>query len=84
VAARVLALLEEAALPPSQLIPSVEGGIALSLAGENVRAEIEIYNTGEIAAVTYSEQSEPIAWDIDSRDDAIESGIERIRVHLSA
>lgn len=83
-AARVLALLEVAVLPPTRLLPSAEGGIALAFARGNGRAEIEIYNTGEIAAVAYSGDDEPTAWDLDESDAAIKSTIERIRVHLSA
>jgi hypothetical protein len=83
-AAKVLTALEYEALPPSRLLPSAEGGIALAFAQGDGRAEIEIYNTGEIAAVAYSGDDEPAAWDLDATDAAIRSTIEQIRVHLSA
>jgi hypothetical protein len=84
VAAKVLTLLESVAMPPSRLLPSAEGGIALAFARGNGRAEIEIYNTGEIAAMAYSGDEEPTAWDLDDSDAAIKSTIEQIRVRLSA
>ena len=58
-AAQILDLLEEASFPPARLMPSAEGGISISFVAGDNRGEIEIYNTGEIAAATYSGQSEP-------------------------
>ena len=81
-AARILDLLETVALPPTQLTPSVEGGIAISFVDGNARAVIEIYNTGEIAAATYSDQADPTVWE--PTDSQLLGSIERIRVHLAA
>ena len=83
-AQKILRKLEAEALPPSRLLPSSEGGIAISFANEHGRAEIEIYNTGEIAAATYSDQDDPIVWDIDGSDSGIAAAIGQIRVRLSA
>jgi hypothetical protein len=82
-AAKVLTVLEAEALPPLRLLPSVEGGIAISFAEGETRAEIEIYNTGEIAAAAYSGQGEPTAWEFDGSDSGIRTAIEQIRVRLS-
>lgn len=82
-AAKVLAVLEAEALPPSRLLPSVEGGIAISFADGAYRAEIEVYNTGEIAAAAYSGQDEPVVWEFAGNDAGIRTAIEQIRVHLS-
>jgi hypothetical protein len=83
-ATRVLAALEKSALPPTQLTPTVEGGIALSFVDGHNRAVIELYNTGEVAAATYSDEGTPAVWDIEPDDAVLQHSIEQIRVHLSA
>lgn len=83
-AARILDLLETAALPPTQLTPTVEGGIALSFVEGSSRAVIEIYNSGEIAAATYSDQGEPAVWELEPTGVPLLGAIEQIRVHLAA
>lgn len=83
-AAKILDVLETASLPPTRLTPTVEGGIAVSfLAGAN-RAVIEIYNSGEIAAATYSDEGEPTVWELDETEARLLSAINQIRVHLAA
>lgn len=83
-AAQVLALLEAASLPPLRLLPSSEGGIAISFVKGALRAGIEIYNTGEIAAATYTQQDQPVVWELDGSKAAIKDTIEQIRVRFSA
>ena len=83
-AARILDLLETAALAPTQLTPTVEGGIALSFVEGNTRALIEIYNTGEIAAAMYSDRGEPTVWELEPAEAPLLGSIEQIRVHLAA
>jgi hypothetical protein len=84
IAANVLTLLEAEALPPARLLPSAEGGIAISFVEGARRAEIETYNTGEIIAAIYSADDEPLVWELDDSAGAITSSIEQIRVHLAA
>ena len=84
IAARVLNLLEVEALPPARLLPSSEGGIAISFVRGTFRAEIEVYNTGEIVAATYTPQDLPSVWELESSDAAIRTTIEQIRVHFTA
>jgi hypothetical protein len=83
-AAKILDLLETASLVPTQLTPTVEGGIAFSFVEVDSRAVIEIYNTGEIAAATYSDQGEPTVWEPESTEAPLLGSIEQIRVHLAA
>jgi hypothetical protein len=83
-AASILAGLEDASLPPTQLTPTVEGGIALSFVEGIKRAVIEIYNTGEIAAATYTDRDQPRVWEWESAEDSLVGSIEQIRVHLAA
>jgi hypothetical protein len=83
-ASRILNALEASVLPPTHLMPSVEGGIAMSFVEGDNRAEIEIYNTGEVAVATYSGQGEPAVWELDCTDSALQNAIDKIRVHLAA
>ena len=83
-AAKVLNALETATLAPMRLTPTVEGGIALSFVEAERRAVIEVYNTGEIAAAMYSDQGEPVVWEVESAEAALLGSIEQIRVHLAA
>lgn len=83
-AGRILDHLEASLLPPTRLMPSVEGGIAMSFVEGDNRAEIEIYNTGEVAAATYSGQSEPEVWELANTGSALKNAINRIRVRLAA
>ena len=80
----ILSALEAQLLPPSRLMPSAEGGIALSFVDGENRAEIEIYNTGEVVAATYSAQSEPDVWELNNTGAALETAIGAIRVHLAS
>jgi hypothetical protein len=83
-AEEILDSLEVACLAPTQLTPTVEGGIAISFVEGDSRAVIEIYNTGEIAAATYSDQGEPTAWEVEPAETRLLGSIEQIRVHLAA
>ena len=83
-AAKVLTRLEQASMPPALLIPSAEGGIAISFVEGMNRAEIEVYNTGEIMAATYSGQGDPAIWELDISESKLKSAIAAIRVRLAA
>lgn len=83
-AGRVLDALESARLIPSHLMPSAEGGIAFSFVDGENRAEIEVYNSGEIAAATYTNRSEPIVWELSESDSELRTLAHKIRVHLTA
>ena len=82
-AARIITLMEQESLPPSRLLASSEGGICISIVKGLSRAEIEIYNSGEIAAATYSDLEQPLAWDLESDESAIKDTIGKIRVRIS-
>jgi hypothetical protein len=83
-AGKILDLLETASLPPTCLNPTVEGGIAISFIENVRRAVIEIYNTGEVAAATYSDEGEPIVWEPVPSEVPMRNSIYKIRVHLAA
>jgi hypothetical protein len=79
----ILSSLEVNFLPPTRVMPSVEGGIALSFVEQDNRADIEVYNTGEIAAAIYSALEAPESWAILDLERSLRSAINRIRVHLA-
>lgn len=81
---RILLLLEDAALTPARLLPSSEGGVTLSFIEGDNRAEIEVYNTGEIATAIYSDDVDPTVREVEATRDALVEAITNIRVHLAA
>jgi hypothetical protein len=81
ITSRVLSELERELIAPARLSPSAEGGIGLVFLNKNRRAMIEIYNNGEIAAVTYSNGDQPRVWETDETN--MTNTIERIRVYLT-
>jgi hypothetical protein len=82
-AGRALDELEASHLPPTRLMPSVEGGIGLSFVeGENW-AYLEFCNSGEAVAAIYRAQGEPEVWELDSTQNSLRAAIHRIRVHLA-
>jgi len=82
-AASILEALETHLLAPTRLMASSEGGIAISFVEGEKRAEIEIYNTGEVAAATYSRGGDATAWELDNTEPALKHAITKIRVHLA-
>jgi hypothetical protein len=83
-ARRILSSLEVISFPPSRVMPSVEGGIGFAFVEEDNRANIEVYNTGEIAAVIYSVLKAPETWTVPDTERSLKTTIDRIRVHLAA
>ncbi len=83
-ARRILDSLEVISFPPTRVMPSVEGGIGLAFVEQDNRADLEVYNTGEIAAVIYSALKAPETWTVPDTDRSLKTTIDRIRVHLAA
>jgi len=53
---------------PVSLVPSAEGGVAISFSRYDRVGQVEFANTGEIVALTYSDDSDPITWNVSIRD----------------
>jgi len=83
-AREILILLQRQSLPPSAIVPSSEGGVAICFLESGAYADIECLNTGEILAVTYKGNDEPYVWDVGLEEAAIRNAIERIRAHFAA
>jgi hypothetical protein len=80
----ILRILEQEALPPSRLLPSREGGITISFAEGSRRAEIEAYNSGEIAVAIYTPTEVLKVWELNAETRSIREAIASIRVYLTA
>lgn len=83
-ARRVISVLEALALPPTKVVASSEGGVAICFVKGDYYADIECLNSGETLAVMYQGSSEPHAWEIPAHDQALTGAIERIRAHFAA
>jgi hypothetical protein len=84
IVSNILDELEKEALPPTAILPSMEGGIGLTFIEGAKRAYIEVFNTEEITAILDSEENEPSALDIDTSARSIRAATGRIRVHLAS
>jgi hypothetical protein len=80
----ILRLLEHEAMPPSRLLPSRERGITISFAEGLRRAEIEAYNSGEIAVAIYTPTDVLKVWELNAENASIREAIASIRVYLTA
>jgi hypothetical protein len=81
-ATKVLTVLQERFFPPTKVVPSSEGGVAICFIRDDRYADIEFLNTGEILAVTYRGAEEPTVWPIEN--DTLDLAIDRIRRHFLA
>jgi|GEM_PF-5282059 hypothetical protein len=59
-----LDLLCAAGYPPTDILPSAEGGVGLVFRIDNRYADIEIFNDGEIIGLCAEDGSDPITWEI--------------------
>lgn len=83
-AERVLGKLERMSIPPSRVVASAEGGVAICFVENSRYADIECLNSGEILAVTYVGAQEPLVWEVSSQEQAIQETVERIGAHFAA
>jgi hypothetical protein len=82
-AVRVLDRLLSKNLTPSKVLPSAEGGVAISFTASSRRyADIECFNSGDILAITSNRRSEPVVWAVGT-ESSVDDTIERILVFLS-
>ena len=60
-------------LVPDVVVPSSEGGVALCFLRNPKYADVECFNTGEVLAVRYSANQDPVAWSITLDDATIDA-----------
>ena len=81
---KVLNLLFELELIPTQISPSVEGGVSFLFAKKIKYADIECDNDGDIFAGMSDRTGEPILWQINGKDyeNNLNKSISQIRLFL--
>lgn len=80
-ARRVLELLHEMSFQPQRILPSVEEGICISFSRGNRYADIECFNSGDIAALVSDGTGNPQAWPV--VPDQLRESLERLRDYVS-
>ena len=81
---RVLDSLQNLGFRPDRIAPSAEGGIMLSFYVGKRYGDIELFNTGEILAVTSDGSGSPLVWEVAEDETAITDTLETIRDHIRA
>jgi len=71
-------------LSPTAIMPSVEGGIGITIVRGERRGSIEILNSGEMVAATYESSGDPDVWEFESEKQSIIDTVEKISVYMSA
>jgi hypothetical protein len=80
----VFSVLIEVNFPPTNILASVEGGIGFVFHEKDKYADIECFNSGNIASVSYSNVIKPQAWVVDPGSEGIKESITKIRSFLNA
>ncbi len=71
-------------LYPDAIVPSAEGGVALCFVRHGRYADIELFNSGEILAVRYSKDEDPVSWTVEKNLGATYDAIRAISKYISA
>jgi len=69
----------ERSFPPSRIAPSVDGGVVVSFLRDDVRANIEFFDSGEIAAAVARPGHAVRVWEIENTEDDLAEAINDIR-----
>ena len=77
---QVLDSLDALQFEPSQVVPSVEGGVVVEFVGDEITADIECFNNGDILAMISDPTKPPDVWPVRSTPKDIHEAISRIRV----
>ena len=64
------------------MVPSAEGGLAISFREGEKYSDIEFLNSGEILAVIHDKGEEPLVWEISDNQDDIEQTLDRMSSYL--
>ena len=83
-ALRVIGLLEAEGVPPTEILPSAEGGIGICFLRNNRYADIECSNEGDFLGVYYVGQEMPRLLEIDGSNESIAAALLYIRNHIRA
>lgn len=78
----ILNLLTEANIAFSKITPSVESGIGISFISKDRYADIECFNTGEIAAVLSDGQGNINTWEVGKDTPSIKFALDKIHAFM--
>ena len=79
-----LSALEELDFHPAAVVPSVEGGMAVCFVDRGRVAQVEFFNDGDVVAVMYSDEDDPIVWELESERAEFLRAAKRIRVYIGS
>jgi hypothetical protein len=71
----------ERGIVPTDVVPSSEGGVAITFNHGERYADLECLNSGETLAVTAVGNEQPRAWEVENGGITVFDTLERIRVH---
>jgi hypothetical protein len=80
----VLQRLRENELPPTRVVASAQGGVAICFLKGKKYADIECLNTGAILGIISDEHDRPVAWEIGPDPDRISQASVRIRAFIDS
>jgi hypothetical protein len=80
----VLQQLESGALPPTRVVASAEGGVAICFVQGDKYSDIECLNSGTILGVLSDGRGRPTVWEIEPSPGAIAWAVDRIRFFLDS
>ena len=66
-------------LPPTRVVASAEGGVAICFVNGNKYADVEFLNTGKILGVVSNRRDKPVAWEVGPHSAGMSSASARIR-----
>lgn len=78
----VLSRLARKDFRPTDIDPSVEGGVCLSFRRGNRYGDVECFNSGDVLAVTSLGGVETDVWEVDDVDHDLSSTLERLRAFV--
>jgi len=81
---RVLDILQSIGFRPDRIAPSAEGGIMLSFYVGRRYGDIEMFNTGEVLAVTSDGGGSPHVWEVAEDETAITDTLGSVQAALHA
>lgn len=80
-AKQIIEALGVLSLAPSNIVASVEGGVAITFRRKDKYADIECLNSGEVLAVTSDGRNEPAVWEVEPG--GVNQTLERIREYIT-
>jgi hypothetical protein len=81
-AKRAVRMAEKLKLTPLAVIPSAESGIGIAFRRGELYADLEIFNSGEILAVTSDRREFPKVWEVEASNSGIIEALRAIREYI--